>query len=187
MNPAYRAYETQLLTGASRNKHLVPRGHSKAQPRDYRSRALPLELSRRHGVSGDLTISCSQSERIASNAYPAKPGVGAGVKPRSILAWFIVIKDVSCPNWTTPAMWSWRSYSKTQPPHYECGALPLELTSTYGAGDRTRTGVWTLARSHLSHWKTPASWSGVRESNSSGWFGRPVPKALGQPRLKPSN
>ena len=62
----------------------------------------------------------------------------------------------------------------------------LSYTSGNGAGDRTRTGVWTLARSHLSHWNTPAAWSGVRESNSSGWFGRPVPKALGQPRLKPS-
>lgn len=115
------------------------------------------------GVRIELTISCSQNERIASNAYPAKPGAGAGSRtPVSSL-------PKMCPVQTGR--------------HQQCGAggvtrklnhrvtnaalFLLSYTSGNGAGDRTRTGVWTLARSHLSHWKTPATWSGVRESNSS--------------------
>ena len=47
---------------------------------------------------------------------------------------FVRAEGVSCPNWTTPAMWSWWSYSKTQPPRYECGALPLELHQRIWSG-----------------------------------------------------
>ena len=103
-------------------------GHSKAQPRDYRSRALPLELSRRHaGVRRtDYFLFTKRAHR--QQCLPGKIWSWRGESnPGFILTWFIVINDVSCPNWTTPAMWSWWSYSKTQPPRYECGALPLEL------------------------------------------------------------
>ena len=164
-------------------------GHSKAQPRDYRSRALPLELyiSASWRVSGDLTISCSQNERIASNAYPAKPGAGAGSRtPVSSLPGLSL--STMCPLQTGRRQQRGAGGVTRKLNHRVTNAalFLLSYTSGYGAGDRTRTGVWTLAGSHLSHWKTPASWSEVRESNSSGWFGRPVPKALGQPRLKPS-
>src|ERR1041384_661187 len=116
------AYETQSLTGASRNK-MAPGArlelaltvletvvlaagrpryvrtwcrerHSKTQPHDYRSCALPLELSRRmeSGVRIELTISCSQNERIASNAYPARTWSWRGDSNPG----FILTKDVSC-------------------------------------------------------------------------------------------
>ena len=106
--------------------------HSKTQPHDYRSCALPLELSRRmeSGVRIELTISCSQNERIASNAYPARTWSWRGDSNPG----FILTKDVSCPNWTTPAIWSRWSYSKTQPPRYESGALPLELHQQIWSG-----------------------------------------------------
>ena len=134
------------------------------------------------GVSGELTLSRSQNECIASNAYPAKPGAGAGSRtPVSSL-------PKMCPVQTGRRQQCGAGGVTRKLNHRVTNAalFLLSYTSGYGAGDRTRTGVWTTARSHLSHWKTPASWSGVRESNSSGWFGRPVPKALGQPRLKPS-
>ena len=38
---------------------------------------------------------------------------------------------------------------------YECSALPLSYRGN-GASDRTRTGVYCMARSNPSHWTTPA-------------------------------
>ena len=107
-------------------------GHPKAQPRDYRSRALPLELSRRHGAGcqnrTDYFLFTKRAHR--QQCLPGKTWSWRGESNPG----FILTKDVSCPNWTTPAMWSWWSYSKTQPPRYECGALPLELHQRIWSG-----------------------------------------------------
>ena len=159
-------------------------GHSKAQPRDYRSRALPLELSRRHGAGcQNRTDSFSFTKRAhRQQCLPGGSGAGTGTRtPVSSL-------PKMCPVQTGRRQQCGAGGVTRKLNHRVTNAalFLLSYTSGYGAGDRTRTGIWTLARSHLSRWKTPASWSGVRESNSSGWFGRPVPKALDQPRLKPS-
>jgi hypothetical protein len=110
-------------------------GHSKAQPRDYRSRALPLELSRRHGGVRRTDYFLFTKRAHRQQCSPCKTWSWRGESnPGFILTWFIVINDVSCPNWTTSAMWNWWSYSKTQPPRYECGALPLELHQRIWSG-----------------------------------------------------
>jgi hypothetical protein len=183
LNPAYQAYETQLLTGASRNKELgAERATRKPQPRDYRSRALPLELSRRHGAGcqnrPDHFLFTKRAHR--QQCLPGKAWSWRGEPNPG----FILTKDVSCPTGRRQQCGAGGVTRKLNHRVTNAALFLLSYTSGYGAGDRTRTGVWTLARSHLSRWKTPASWSGVRESNSSGWFGRPVPKAFGQPRLK---
>lgn len=75
------------------------------------------------GVRIELTISCSQNKRIASNAYPAEPGAGAGIRtPVSSVPKMCPIQTGRRQQYG--AGWS---YSKTQPPPYESGALPLEL------------------------------------------------------------
>ena len=140
-------------------------GHSKAQPRDYRSRALPLELSRRHGAGcQNRTDSFSFTKRAhRQQCLPGKSGAGAGSRtPVSSL-------PKMCPVQTGPRQQCGAGGVTRKLNHRVTNAalFLLSYTSGNGAGDRTRTGVWTLARSHLSHWKTPALWSGVRESNSS--------------------
>ena len=159
-------------------------GHSKAQPRDYRSRALPLELSRRlePGARIELTISCSQNERIASNAYPAKPGAGAGSRtPVSSL-------PKMCPVQTGRRQQCGAGGVTRKLNHRVTNAalFLLSYTSGNGAGDRTRTGVWTLARSHPEPLEDARNMERSTRVQLVGWFARPVPKALGQPRLKPS-
>ena len=121
-------------------------GHSKAQPRDYRSRALPLELSRRHGAGcqnrPDHFLFTKRAHR--QQCLPGGSGAGTGTRtPVSSL-------PKMCPVQTGRRQQCGAGGVTRKLNHRVTNAalFLLSYTSGNGAGDRTRTGVWTLARSH---------------------------------------
>ena len=69
--------------------------------------------------------------------------------------------------------WSQRGYSKSRPPRYECGALPLELLRL-GASAENRTPLIGLAIRCPTNRPHPQNiWSGRRQSKSLLWVGGP--------------
>jgi hypothetical protein len=67
-------------------------------------------------------------------------------------------------------------------PYRSC-APPSTHQVPNGASQRTRTALSCLRNRHVAVYVCKAHlWSGIRESNPAGLFGRQVPEAIGQSR-----
>src|SRR4029077_3063260 len=73
--------------------------------------------------------------------------------------------------------------SRTASPHYKCGAL-LESVDQLGAHSQNRTGTGGL-RNRCTAIVLCGQWSRVRDSNPSGWCGRPRARLEQTPRGAP--
>lgn len=72
------------------------------------------------------------------------------------------------------------SFTGSQP-----AALPYKLRPQLVELGRIELPLLVCRTSALPTKLQPRTWSGVRESNPPDWFGRPAPKAIGQPRMEP--
>jgi hypothetical protein len=130
--------------------NLVPAVGIEPTPSALSERRPPGEPGRYGGQRENRTrFTALQVRRIASNA--CRPQIfGAKAANRTRVA-------------SLPKMHSATELPRLEPrrrielrsERYECSALPLSYRGN-GASDRTRTGVYCMARSNPSHWTTPA-------------------------------